>query len=101
MAHAYDRGQTDVELVLRVVESVSTKKSPTRSGAVSDLASIDNPTPTGSNSVSVDKRTWTERVFDHFEALRKDLREGTDPGVSQAHVDVEGPYGSVMQVPCF
>lgn len=85
----------DIELIMRVIEP---PKAAADATAISPAPSMAGFAPARPSAGVKDTRTWTARVFDHFEALRVRVRNG-DVGadISGAHIEVEGPYGSVMQ----
>lgn len=86
---------TDLELILRVIE-------PARPAAPKSIAPGPATIVVGPDGSSIsrarDNRTWSGRVFDHFESLRVRVHNrDTSADISTSHIDVEGPYGSVMQ----
>lgn len=90
-------GPADIELIIRVVEP----PKPADSKAVGPAPSMGDVAPARPAAGVKDTRTWTARVFDHFEALRvrvRNMHGDAASDIAGAHIEVEGPYGSVMQV---
>ena len=90
----------DVELIVRVIEPAPPAAS-TSTVVVPGPATL-NTTPGGPPAAgAADRRTWTARLFDHFESLRVRVNNGDrSSDIIGASIDIEGPYGSVMQVRC-